>query len=136
MWIRRKEPALWLCGRANGDAFRRGLGQPTRENRLSSESIWRAKVSANPVRTKRDTPWRENREGRDQIRMRRQRPHPLTHRAPRLPWGRSRLGHAPRVTDSAASHSGSLGVVRQPLITCRNGETKDVEIIKVPAKQP
>jgi len=52
-------------------------------------------------------------EGRGQIRMRRERPHPLTHRASRLLWGRSRLSHAQRVTHLAASQSRSLGVVRQ-----------------------
>jgi hypothetical protein len=45
--------------------------------------------------------------------MRRERPHPLTHRASRLLWGRSRLSHAQRVTHSAASQSQSFGVVRQ-----------------------
>src|SRR6266478_2887840 len=45
--------------------------------------------------------------------MRRERPHPLTHRASRLLWGRSRLSHAQRVTHSAASQSRSFGVVRQ-----------------------
>src|SRR6266480_425113 len=35
--------------------------------------------------------------------MRRERPHPLTHRASRLLWGRSRLSHAQRVTHLAAS---------------------------------
>ena len=40
-------------------------------------------------------------------------PHPLTHRASRLLWGRSRLSHAQRVTHLAASQSGSFGVVRQ-----------------------
>ena len=53
------------------------------------------------------------REGRGQIRMRRERPHPLTHRASRLLWGRSRLSHAQRVTHLAASPSRSFGFVRQ-----------------------
>jgi hypothetical protein len=53
------------------------------------------------------------REGRGQIRMRWERPHPLTHRASRLLWGRSRLSHAQRVTHLAASQSRSFGVVRQ-----------------------
>jgi hypothetical protein len=43
----------------------------------------------------------------------RERPHPLTHRASRLPWDRSRLSHTQRVTHLAASQSRSFGVVRQ-----------------------
>jgi hypothetical protein len=84
--------------------------------------------------TKRDTPCGENQEGRGQIRMRRERPHPLTHRASRLLWGRSRLSHAQRVTHLAASQSRSFGVVRQrPLHPVRE---KVRTRIKAPAIQP
>jgi len=50
---------------------------------------------------------------RPKLGERRERPHPLTHGASRLPWGRSRLSHEQRVTHSAASQSRSSGVVRQ-----------------------
>ncbi len=35
-----RSPSLRLFGRANGDAVRRAFVQPTRKNRLISESIW------------------------------------------------------------------------------------------------
>jgi len=54
--------------------------------------------------------------------MRRERPHPLTHRASRLLWGRSRLSHAQRVTHLAASQSRSC---KTTSITPRKGESKD-----------
>jgi hypothetical protein len=56
------------------------------------------------------------------------------HRASRLPWGRSRLSHAQRVTHSAASQSRSFGVVRQRSLhpVRERGRTR----IKAPAKQP
>jgi len=57
--------------------------------------------------------------------MRRERPHPLTHRASRLLWGRSRLSHAQRVTHLAASQSRSFGVVKQRPLHPRKGESKD-----------
>jgi hypothetical protein len=56
--------------------------------------------------------------------MRRERPHPLTHRASRLPWGRSRLSHAQRVTHLAASQSRSC---KTTFITPRKGERKDTD---------
>jgi hypothetical protein len=54
--------------------------------------------------------------------MRRERPHPLTHRASRLLWGRSRLSHAQRVTHLAASQFRSC---KTTSITPRKGESKD-----------
>ena len=66
--------------------------------------------------------------------MRRERPHPLTHCASRLLWGRSRLSHAQRVTHLAASQCRSFGVVRQrPLHPVRE---KVRTRIKAPAIQP
>ncbi len=56
--------------------------------------------------------------------MRRERPHPLTHRASRLLWGRSRLSHAQRVTHLAASQSRSC---KTTSITPRKGERKDTD---------
>ena len=71
---------------------------------------------------------------RPKLGKRRERPHPLTHRASRLPWGRSRLSHPQRVTHSAASQSRSFGVVRQRSLhpVRERGRTR----IKAPAKQP
>jgi hypothetical protein len=64
--------------------------------------------------------------------MRRERPHPLTHRASRLPWGRSRLSHAQRVTRLAASQSRSC---KTTFITNCKWIRKVLEIIKAPARQ-
>ncbi len=59
---------------------------------------------------------------------------PLTHRASRWPWSRSRLSHAQRVTHSAASQSLSFGVVGQHSLhpVREKGRTR----IKAPAIQP
>ena len=73
-------------------------------------------------------------EARGKIQMGRERPHPLTHRASRLLWGRSRPSHAQRVTHSAACQSRSFGVVRQRSLHPVS-ENEDMEIIKVLADQ-
>ena len=65
-------------------------------------------------------------EARGKIEMGRERPHPLTHRASRVPRGRPCLSHAQRVARLAASQSRNFRHVRQrPLQPRREKESKD-----------
>ena len=57
--------------------------------------------------------------------MRRERPHPLTHRASRLLWGRSRLSHAQRVTPFGRVPEPEIRSCKTTSITHRKGESKD-----------
>ena len=56
--------------------------------------------------------------------MRRERPHPLTHRASRLLWGRSRLSHAQRVPFGRVPEA-EFRSCKTTSITPRKGESKD-----------